>query len=429
MPGVIPISSPFLRVGVVASTTLAILLLLAHDVAAQDTVPPSSLQGLLSELAGKVNSIATGVPSPPPRTSGLAAQIGLELSTAPFGTSTGGLAVSFDPATGLATAAAPTFGPIFSQRSLTLGKGRISAGFNLLHASYNSFGALNISNGDLRFVKNARTPDGLPFAVSYTATTIEMTSETRVGFVSYGVTDALDVGLAVPFVTVTLSADVGLFTVEDVDITPGAHLLVLPTTTSSGLGDIALLGKYHFWRHHGGGLAAALEVRLPTGDTTNFRGAGVWRTQLSAIWSRGGRVSPHANVGFEYWSAPVQNDEVVQPFGDQQPTAVRNQISYAFGLELQPHARLTVIADVVGRRLLGSGRLGYRQVPVGPGTAELLVALPESLDAVSFAPGFKWNLAGNVLLTGTVLTAITNGGLRANLIPVVGLDWAFGRQD
>jgi hypothetical protein len=171
-------------------------------------------------------------------------------------------------------------------------------------------------------------------------------------------------------------------------------------------------------------------VRLPTGDTTNFRGAGVWRTQLSAIWSRTGRVSPHATVGFEYWSAPVQNDDGAQqdPFGEPagQPTSMRNQVNYAFGLELQPHARLTVIADVVGRRLPGSGRLGYRTVAVGPGTVELLVALPESLDVVSFAPGFKWNVAGNVLLTGTILTAITNGGLRANLIPVVGLDWAFG---
>ena len=42
-----------------------------------------------------------------------------------------------------------------------------------------------------------------------------------------------------------------------------------------------------------------------------------------------------------------------------------------------------------------------------------------------FAPEIKWNVAGNVLLTGNVLASIANKGLRANVIPVVGFDWAF----
>ena len=30
-----------------------------------------------------------------------------------------------------------------------------------------------------------------------------------------------------------------------------------------------------------------------------------------------------------------------------------------------------------------------------------------------------------MLLTGNVLASVSNNGLRANVIPVVGLDWAF----
>jgi hypothetical protein len=39
---------------------------------------------------------------------------------------------------------------------------------------------------------------------------------------------------------------------------------------------------------------------------------------------------------------------------------------------------------------------------------DALVALNESLDVVSFAPGVKWNVGGRVLLSANVLASLTN---------------------
>jgi hypothetical protein len=51
--------------------------------------------------------------------------------------------------------------------------------------------------------------------------------------------------------------------------------------------------------------------------------------------------------------------------------------------------------------------------------------VPKGLNVVSLAPGIKWNAGGNVLITGNVLVAVANDGLRANATPVLGLDWTF----
>jgi hypothetical protein len=44
---------------------------------------------------------------------------------------------------------------------------------------------------------------------------------------------------------------------------------------------------------------------------------------------------------------------------------------------------------------------------------------------IAIAPGVKWNAAANVLITGNLLTSVVNKGLRANVVPVVGAEWAF----
>jgi hypothetical protein len=49
-------------------------------------------------------------------------------------------------------------------------------------------------------------------------------------------------------------------------------------------------------RQEGGGVAASVEVRLPPGDKNQLRGLDVTRTLTSLIWSRAGKVSPHAIV-------------------------------------------------------------------------------------------------------------------------------------
>src|SRR5262249_36600855 len=151
----------------------------------------------------------------------------------------------------------------------TIGRSRFSAGFNSMHARYGSLAGLSLSNGDLRGVRAAFNADGSPANPFADPIRVNLTADTIVGFLSYGVTDELDIGVAVPWVRVTLGVDATLLTFNGTDITPGGHALVMPGTTAQGLGDIDLFAKYHFLHRSGSDLATQVEVHLPTGDVNN----------------------------------------------------------------------------------------------------------------------------------------------------------------
>ena len=403
---------------VCASAWLGLAVSMVSGVSAQTPVPSDSLKGQLLGL-GVRGGAATGTAGLGPQHVGqvgaLAQLMSLEVSTAPVGTSTGAFAYTYNLQLGTFTRSTQSFGPTFAHRSLTGGKGKFSFGFNWLHADYGSLSGKNLTNGALRTGQNVQN---FPIPFAYATLKMDLSSDTVVGFASFGVTNNFDVGIAVPWVRITLDADLRLFSASGIDLTPPEHQLFVPRKNASGVGDVAVFGKYHVWHRKEGGLAAEVQLRLPSGDTNSLRGTGVTRTLVSAIWSQGGDVSPHANVGYELWSAPV----LISSSGD---VVAKNQINYAFGVEFQAHPRATAIVDVIGRRQLHGGQSGYQTVALGPGSIDLLVALPEGLNVVSLAPGIKWNVGGSVLVTGNLLASLINNGLKAKLIPVVGLDWAF----
>jgi hypothetical protein len=384
-------------------------LLIVASSSAQTTSPaPGSLKATLLTF-GKVLGTEQGM-------SALASLTSLEVSTAPLGTSTGGFTFTFDPQLRTWTRSASSFGPSFAERSLTTGRAKVSAGFNVLHASYDSFGGFDLTNGDLHPARNVRST-ATPIAT--TSLKVNLSSDTVVGFAHVGVTDNFDVGIAIPWVRVSLDAEGIFFNAAGADLSPGQHP-VIPSTTSSGVGDIAIFGKYQLWRQGTGGLAAAVEARLPSGDKDELRGLGVTRTLASLIWSKGGKVSPHANAGFEFWSDSVA-------IASDGSVFAKNQAKYAVGVEIEAHPRATVVVDLVGRRLLHGGQIGYQTVPatVGTGSADLLIGIPEGVNMIALAPGVKLNVWRSILVTGNVLASLTNEGVRARFIPVFGIDVAF----
>jgi hypothetical protein len=409
-----------LRAFVIRTVSVIGLHLLAAGVAGAQTVPAAgTLRADLLEMGRQLLS--------PQAMSSLATLTSLEVSTAPLGTSTGGFTFTFDPLLRTWKRSATSFGPSFSERGLTTGRAKVSAGFNWLNASYNSLGGQNLTNGDYRPAINANNPAlnaQLPAPLSYTTLTLNMKSNTLVMFGHVGVTDNFDVGVAVPWVHIQMDGRGGYFSATGVDVLPAQHPTI-EATSASGVGDVAVFGKYRVLSQPGGGLAAEVELRLPSGDKDQLRGLGVTRTLVSGIWSQAGKISPHANIGYEFWSdsVPISADGTVY---------VQNQFKYAFGVEFDAHPRATVLLDLVGRRLLHGGSLEYQTFPatdgqghVAPGSIDALVGVSKSIGEVSLVPGIKWNVWRSVLLTGNVLTTLSNDGLRANVIPVVGVDWAF----
>ena len=99
-----------------------------------------------------------------------------------------------------------------------------------------------------------------------------------------------------------------------------------------------------------GGVAVAVTARMPTGERDNLRGLGVARTMVSFVGSgKMGRIQPHANAGFEFWSKGV----TVVTGGPSSSVQARHQIQVAAGVEVEATPKLTLMLDFIGQQIRG----------------------------------------------------------------------------
>ena len=195
---------------------------------------------------------------------------------------------------------------------------------------------------------------------------------------------------------------------------------------SSGIGDIAALVKYRVMKFGGetGGLAVLGTVRLPTGDRENLRGLGISRTLVALIasWDKG-KLKPHANGGFEFWSDGVEvvgdpvKDSVVkvkQPGGVRRWRGVRSggQADAAPGPPRTAHA---------GRRHDG---VPHRRRSRAPWSSTPL-ACRRATSRSRLAPGLKVNIKGKILIALNALVPIYDEGLHDRFTPVASLELNF----
>ena len=338
--------------------------------------------------------------------------VGLEVSTAPIGSSAGGFTFTFDPATRSFTRAAPSFGPMFGERAITAGEGRAGFGINFIRSTYDTLDGVDIGDGSLQTV----ALHGGSFASTGTAQ-LTITTETMVLFANLALNRWFDASVAVPMVNLRIN---GTHAIRDQTAEGSA--------SAQGLGDVALRGKIRLHERGQGGVALGVDLRLPTGDASAMLGAGVTRTLVSGIWSTTvGSLAPHASVGFEYWSNPFR---AFDPLLHAPVDAGRHGSVYQAGVEWAATDRLTVNGELMGRTIRNGGRLIYKDVPMagnpfGLTSASIASVDPAGLQRVSVAGGVKWNLAGTALVTANILMPVTDAGLVDHLTPVIGLDWGF----
>jgi hypothetical protein len=355
----------------------------------------------------------------------LAQAVGLEVATAPLGSSSGGFIFTFDPATRGYRRTSGSFGPAFAERALTIGKGKFSGGFNLLHRTYDEFGGLDLASFDVfEFAGGA-------LAAKTAEMELEAESDTLALFATVGVLNNWDLSVQVPYVRVSVSGTSRILTESGNELQR-----VLLNSSSTGIGDIAIFTKYRFKQFgaepeagagSNGALAAAATIRLPTGDEEELRGLGVGRALFSFIASASfGRLSPHVNVGYEFWTKSVS---VPRDFQGLATLSAKDQIHYAAGVEFEVRRDFTILADVLGRYQRGTGQVGYQpfdfpeQARVDRAIA--LVAEPNGVHSALVVPGFKWNFLRQGLLSVHAIVSLTQEGLRDRVTPVVGIDWGF----
>ena len=392
----------------------------------------------------------------------------VQISTFPMGSSSGGFSYAFDPALGTLRRSSSSFGPLFAERAATLGKGRMSAGFNYQHASYDKFEGSNLDDGSIKFYLRHQEccstgagpavppffgvdehPNGTllnPFFegdVIEAALSLSVSTDVVSVFGNYGLTDRWDVGVAVPFVHVNMDASVR-GTIQR--LATGANSLIhtfvagqdVPQQTfessgsATGIGDIEIRTKYRMLDFRAGGLAAAADFRMPTGDENDLLG-GSTQFKLLLIESAGNdRVTQHVNLGYTFSSSgdvAVTGIDVTPSFPDE--------FNYAAGVELVVEPRVTVIADLVGRNLRNAGRLdlvsktfqfqpaGNPPPPIGSMQFDEFEPRSGSLNLLYGTAGVKFSPKGNFLISASVLFPLTDSGLKNRLTTIVGMDYAF----
>ena len=166
-----------------------------------------------------------------------------------------GFTYQFDPALGVFTRTTNSFGPILSERAETIGRQRLSLGFATQRLSFDSIEGLDLKRIPAVFTHdNAQLRGGREDVIS-TLNAIDATVTRSTAFLSYGVTNRLDVSVAIPVVDInllvtsnatvrrigTLVPEIHFF--RQTDDSVGDHRTFTAFGDATGLGDINMRAK------------------------------------------------------------------------------------------------------------------------------------------------------------------------------------------
>jgi hypothetical protein len=351
--------------------------------------------------------------------------ISTSINNIPLASTSSGATVAFD-ASGNPVTSSGSSGPVFGERSQTMGHGRLVFGLNATGASFESIRGVKLN--DLRStLTHENTPPldviGDPQFEDDTLSVIsniDASYTAFTAFLSYGLSNTVDVGIAIPVVHFSVSGRsvATIYNTTGVTAhyfsTDGLGNYQLSETASSsgsttGIGDIALRLKSNLSQSAKGGAALLLDLRLPTGSEENLLGTGEVSLRGLAIFSRRyGGFEPHLNAGYLYRGGDKQNSAVLSTVG--------------FDALLAPG--VTFAGEVIGQWQVGANKIALPDpVRYTDGHVVYRSEIPERRDnIVNGALGAKVSLGKGLTLVGNVLFPFTNAGMRSNMVWTVGME-------
>jgi hypothetical protein len=326
----------------------------------------------------------------------------VNLTSAPLATSSSGFLYRLNPQLGTVERATESFGAFFVERALTPGRGRASFGLSATSAAFDELDGQNLRDGTFVTVANRFRDEPAPFDTE--SLTLKIRSSAMTLFGSVGVTDRFEIGAAVPFVRVSLEGN-------RVNVYRGTpSLQASATSTASGVADVALRAKYTLVAGQNGGVAAATELRLPTGDERNLLGTGATSYRFIGIGSlEEGRFALHGNASFLRGG-------------------ISPEWSASGAASIAVHPRATVSGEVITRHVsaLHDTTLVATPRPLIEGVDTLrLTAGGSAVTLATAVAGLKWNVTGTLVIGGHLAIPLAKRGLTAPLTPTLGLEYAF----
>jgi hypothetical protein len=380
------------------------------------------------------------------------AEIGVQLSQVPLASPVSG----FIFANGVMQEAT-SFGPVLADRAETLGRRRIFVGASYEYFDFDKADGVNLRSFGAVFnheqepticatIPSTPCLGGEPIYTRDIIATqnridVKVHQVTLVG--TYGLSDRLDISVAVPVVDVRvgMSSNATIFNFEpppvnhtfapitdnprETYISPFQAILTNSGSTL-GIGDLRLRGKYVAWRDakEKSAVAVGLDLRLPTGDAYNFLGSGTWGIRPFVIYSYSARVSPHASAGFEgNGNSILAGDVTTEPVTKAKLPDV---FTYSVGADASPVRWLGLSADYIGTSLLNASRIENSTYTDFVGNNHQNVnTFVSTVNQSNISAGAKIRPMARLLITGNVLFRLNDAGLHFKPSPLIGVSYTF----
>lgn len=353
--------------------------------------------------------------------------IGRATASVPLSATSGGATFSF--VGGLPVRTSTSAGPIFGERSQTLGRGRFFIGASVTGMQFTSLNGTPMEALELNF-KHDTGDDGIlgtpDFENDYMNLRMNMDVSVVVGTIALtaGLTDFIDIGVAVPLVRTSIegrsdaqlmpfgSPTLHRFAGDDTN--PVLRASASMKGSASGVGDVAARMKINLGQGSTMGAALLAEVRLPTGDEANLLGSGSSQVRAMALYSAQlGTFSPHLNVGYLANANETLNDKILIRTAFDNLMTDWATLAVGFEGEIQMGESLVQLPD-----------------PISYGTPYTRVVHATNIpsrgtDLLRASVGGKFTVREGTVLYANGIFPLTASGLQPDFIWTVGMDFPF----
>lgn len=350
----------------------------------------------------------------------------------PLPSASAGVSYAFDPVTGNFQREPVTFGQIYLDRADPLGARRWNVSFAY---TYTRLDAL-----DGHDAEDLRDPDPIPvrgkqLAIAFPRLAIDAAVHQFLFSGTYGVTENLDVSLAIPiaYSDLAVAAD---FRVGGVSATTGAYFQ-RPFDVSGhegpvGVGDVMLRAKYRVLETRPADVAGALFLRLPSGSQDDLQGIGFVEVAPTLLVStrrfeprRWARLQGHLNASVGFNAEDVADSQA--QWGVGLDWGVGDAVTFAVAvLGRNQFARVAPPGFFVFPRCQSTLRTCATSQLARNGSAPLFglsSGRPDYYDVSVGGRAGVWR--DTVFLFANVAIPLNDGFVRTDPIPLVGVEATF----
>ncbi len=418
-----------------------------------------------------------------------------QITLLPLANPESGFVYQYDPQTGLYSRTSQSLGPVLTERGETIGRHKFAFGGTYQRFRFQKLDGVDLHDVPVLYPTAPRSvPAGDPYLATQfisTQNSVDIKLNQFTAFATFGITNRIDVSVAVPFMQVGFNVN-SVATINRTLIPGGNGLGTEPillqnpsggspivsccsnggpgpygpifanyfdpknpagsvqrefsnnhstqqgdlywnpsNNSAQGVGDVIVRAKANVYHNENVSVALLTDIRLPTGDASNFLGTGALGIRpVAAMSFREAWLTPHVNLGYQWNGSSVLGGN---PYLGTK-SSLPGWAIFSAGSDIPVSKYVTFAADYLGQELIGAPRIGLETVqspaPLATtgqvGSFQTITPLGKQTYNQSDASiGMKISAYDHLLLTVNAIIALNDGGVRQRVTPMAGLSYVF----